>query len=75
MDKKVRRFWSGRLHPGDIVLHKGIRCQVASDFQFSKKILHVPAGHVPIFCCDVVNFGKQPVYTVPLDDIKVWSRT
>jgi hypothetical protein len=68
MSGQPRKFWAGGLHPGDIVFHKGKRCQVAGDYQFSKKIPPVPAGHVPIFYRDVAG-QTGPVYTAPLDDI------
>ena len=66
MDNKVRRFWSGRLHPGDIIIYRGVRCRVANDYQFSKKV-NVPSGCVPIFYD--VNLKVGPVFTIPFDDV------
>lgn len=70
----MRRFWSGHLYPGDIVFHNGKRCQVAGDSRVGKSIISVPAGHVPIFYCDAVGFGKGPVYAIPLDDVDISSK-
>jgi hypothetical protein len=72
MDKKVRRYWSGRLHPGDIVFYRSVRCQVAGDFQFSKKV-EVPPGRIPVFY-NVLGGKVSPVFTVPLDDADVFER-
>lgn len=70
MEKKIRKYWSGRLHPGDIVIHNGIKCKVAGYVE--EKNGPVPAGHVPIFCHSAN--GREPVYTVPLDDIEIHER-
>lgn len=72
MANQSRRYWSGKLHPGDVVFHKGKRCKVARDCEirlFSSE--PVPRGHVPIYYCDAVNFGHGPIYTAPLDDIDI----
>lgn len=71
MDKKIRLYWSGRLHPGDVVFYQLKKCKVAG-YVDEKKDGPVPAGHVPVSYCDVG--GSVPVFTVPFDDLDVGHR-
>ena len=70
MRKKIRMYWPGRLHPGDIVECKGFRCQVCGDYHDSKVRINVPKGCVPVFYLD----SNSPVYLVPFDDLDVIER-